>query len=413
MQKKVIFAVEMTLFESMKKIFVLLFLLIPFMGISQVNIKISFDNQQDSIVLLYKYRGSKTLILDTLVQKNGVFQIKHKEKLPEGIYLLTSGQNFPLAEVLVGKKQRFSVIFNDLEDLNSVKVKGCAKETKIYYRLMAKVRETEANIEALESEEGYRPDNWKKIDSLKHDLANYEESLKIRKKGAIINMVINSMKRHGMEDYWDSFPLDDARILTYPLIDNKLETYFDNLRPDAGLINDEIDKLIAKTGDCVEVRDYLIWYFHRKYYSPQYMNLDDIYIHLVDEYFSKNEVGNVSESFLNMIVDRANYLKNLRIGSRLPEIGNLYSIKAEYITVIFYDKTCQKCSQEGRILEEIRTRHPEMVIFPVEVNSTSIKNLLSKYDIQTTPMIYLLDRKKNIIAKRIKAGQVEQFLNMD
>ena len=114
-----------------------------------------------------------------------------------------------------------------------------------------------------------------------------------------------------------------------------------------------------------------------------------------------------------MIVDRANYLKNLRIGSRLPEIGNLYSIKAEYITVIFYDKTCQKCSQEGRILEEIRTRHPEMVIFPVEVNSTNIKNLLSKYDIQTTPMIYLLDRKKNIIAKRIKAGQVEQFLNMD
>ena len=103
----------------MKKILVLLFLLIPFMGISQVNIKISFDNQQDSVVLLYKYKGAKTFILDTLVQKNGMFQIKYKDKLPEGIYLLTSEQNFPLAEVLVSKKQRFSVIFNDLEDLNS------------------------------------------------------------------------------------------------------------------------------------------------------------------------------------------------------------------------------------------------------------------------------------------------------
>ena len=143
------------------------------------------------------------------------------------------------------------------------------------------------------------------------------------------------------------------------------------------------------------------------------MNLDDVYIHLVDDYFKKLEMENVSDSFVNMMADRSDYLKNLRIGSRLPEIGNLYSIKAEYTTVIFYDKTCKKCSQEGRILEEIRTRHPEMVIFPVEVNSTDIKNLLSKYDIQTTPMIYLLDRKKNIIAKRIKAGQVEQFLNMD
>ena len=397
----------------MKKILVLLFLLIPFMGISQANIKISFDNQQDSVVLLYKYKGAKTFILDTLVQKNGMFQIKYKEKLPEGIYLLTSEQNFPLAEVLVSKKQRFSVIFNDLDDLNSVKVKGCAKETKIYYKFMAKVRETEANIEVLESEEGYHPNNWKKIDSLRHDLANYEESLMIRKKDAFINTVINSLKSHGLENYWDDFPLDDARVLTYPLIDNKLETYFDNLRPDAKLINDEIDKLIAKTGDCVEVRDYLIWYFYRKYYSPQYMNLDDIYIHLVDDYFKKLKMENVSESFINMMADRSNYLKNLKIGSRLPEIGNLYSIKAEYTTVIFYDKTCQKCSQEGRILEEIRTRHPEMVIFPVEINSTDIKNLLSKYDIQTTPMIYLLDRKKNIIAKRIKAGQVEQFLNMD
>ena len=391
----------------------MLFLLIPILGFSQVNIIISFDNQQDSTVLLYKYRGSKTLILDTLVQKNGVFQIKYKEKLPEGIYLLTSEQNFPLAEILVGKKQRLSVIFNDLEDLNSVKVKGCAKETKIYYKLMAKVREIEANIEVLENEEGYHPDNWKKIDSLRNDLANYEESLKIKKKNAFINTVINSLKSHSLENYWDDFPLDDARVLTYPLIDNKLETYFDNLTPDAKLINNEIDKLIAKTGDCVEVRDYLIWYFYRKYYSPKYMNLDDVYIHLVDDYFKKLEMENISESFVNMMADRSDYLKNLRIGSRLPEIGNLYSIKAEYTTVIFYDKTCKKCSQEGRILEEIRTRHPEMVIFPVEVNSTDIKNLLSKYDIQTTPMIYLLDRKKNIIAKRIKAGQVEQFLNMD
>lgn len=397
----------------MKKILVLLFLLIPILGFSQVNIKISFDNQHDSVVLLYKYKGAKTFILDTLVQKNGVFQIKYKEKLPEGIYLLTSGQNFPLAEILVSKKQRFSLIFNDLEDLNSVKVKGCAKETKIYYKLMAKVRKTEANIEVLENEEGYHPDNWKKIDSLRNDLANYEESLKIKKKNAFINTVINSLKSHSLENYWDDFPLDDARVLTYPLIDNKLETYFDNLTPDAKLINNEIDKLIAKTGDCVEVRDYLIWYFYRKYYSSKYMNLDDVYIHLVDDYFKKLEMENVSDSFVNMMADRSDYLKNLRIGSRLPEIGNLYSIKAEYTTVIFYDKTCKKCSQEGRILEEIRTRHPEMVIFPVEVNSTDIKNLLSKYDIQTTPMIYLLDRKKNIIAKRIKAGQVEQFLNMD
>ena len=54
-----------------------------------------------------------------------------------------------------------------------------------------------------------------------------------------------------------------------------------------------------------------------------------------------------------------------------------------------------------------------MTIYPVEIHSGIKENILSLYDIQTTPMIYLLDSKKRIIAKRIKAGQVEQCLNMD
>ena len=69
--------------------------------------------------------------------------------------------------------------------------------------------------------------------------------------------------------------------------------------------------------------------------------------------------------------------------------------------------------KEGKILEEIQSRRPELTIFPVEINSTGIENLLFLYDIQTTPTIYVLDSQKKIIAKRIKAEQVEQVLNMD
>ena len=395
-----------------KIVFILLFL-IPIFGVSQVNIRFSIDNQVDSVFYFCKYRGVKTVVIDTLKFEKGVIQYKSKTKLPEGIYLLTNSKHYPLTEVLIAKKQRFKVIINDFDDLNSIKVKGCAKETKLYYKLMAKVRKTEGDIAALESETGYHPENIKKIDSLRKDLDNFEEGLMISKKDSFINMVIQSIKYRTINKYWSDFPLNDARILTYPLLDNKLETYFDMLSNDAPVINEEIDKLIAQAGDCVEVRDYLIWYFYRKYYNPKYMNLDDVYIHLVDEYFLKLEMDNVSESVINMMADRANYLENLKIGAKLPEIGNLYSIESSYIAVVFYDKTCHKCAQEGRILEEIKTRHPEMTIFPVELNSTDVKNLLSIYDIQTTPMIYVLDKDKHIIAKRITAKQVELVLNMD
>ena len=399
--------------NKINKIFLIVLLLIPLFGFSQTNIRISIENQEDSVYYFCKYRGAKTIIIDTLNLKKGIIQYKSKTKLPDGIYLLTNSKNLPLTEILITEKQRFKLIINNIEDYNSFKVKGCAKETKLYYKLMAKVMQTEANIAALESEGGFNLENIKKIDSLNKDLASFEESWKINKKDAFINTVISSLKRHGMDDYWVDFPLYDARVLTYPLIDNKLNSYFDNLYADADRIIAEMDTLIAKTGDCVEVRDYLLWFFYRKYYNPVYMNLDDVYIHLVDEYFLKLELENVSESVINVMADRARNLSHLKIGAKIPNIGNLYTIESPYTALIFYDKTCKKCAQEGRILEDIRTRHPEMVIFPVEIHSTDMKHLLEIYDIQTTPLIYILDKHKKIIAKRINAEKVEQVLNMD
>jgi len=121
----------------------------------------------------------------------------------------------------------------------------------------------------------------------------------------------------------------------------------------------------------------------------------------------------VTESVANTMAERANYLENLKIGAKIPEIGTLYSVKSPYIALVFFDKSCKKCAQEGRKLEEIRSRHPEMTIFPVEVSSGLKKDMILIYDIQTTPTIYLLDRNMRIIAKRIKAEDVERCLNMD
>ena len=368
----------------MNKIISLILLLIPSLLFGQVNIKIYFDNQQDSVFYLNQYRGSKTTVVDSAYLKNGKIQFKKKVIFPEGIYIMTNENEFPLTEILIGKDQKFSLIINDLNETNPIKVRG-SKETENYVKMVAKAGDKDVDL----------------------------NQFKVKRKDAFINLVINSLRQNDFGHYWDDFQLDDKRILTYPLIDKKLEAYFNALPNNAETINYEIDRVIAKTGDCEEVRDYLIWYFYRKYYSPEYMNLDDIYIHLVDDYFLKYEMENVSERILNMMADRANYLENLKIGAKIPAIGDLYSIDNQYIVVYFYDKTCSRCIKDKKILEEIELRHPEMTVFPVEINSTDIKNLLSLYDIQTTPTIYVIDNQKKIIAKRITVEQVEKVLNMN
>ena len=79
----IIFAKILDIMNKINKIFLILFLLIPFWGISQVDIKISFDNQQDSVFYFCKYRGAKAMVMDTLEVNDGVIRYKNKTKLPE------------------------------------------------------------------------------------------------------------------------------------------------------------------------------------------------------------------------------------------------------------------------------------------------------------------------------------------
>ena len=393
-------------------------LMLPVMGLSQVNIKVTVKGRQDGMFHLYRYRGSKMAVADSAYCRNGKLRFVHLKDYPQGIYLLTDSENLPVTEILIGDKQTFSMKIKENEYTQTIKVQG-SRDTKLYFDLMERERKHDMLERAILSDHELwscidsRFEALSKLNTNNQDILNYEESLIDKRNGSFFNLFVNSMKRKDKEHFWDDFQLDDARILTYPLIDKRLEEYFNNLPPNAELINGEIDKLIAKTGDCEEVRDYLLWYFCKKYSYPDKMNLEDIYIHLVDDYFLKLEMDNVSESMLNMMADRARYLEDLKIGARFPNIENLYTIEASYITVFFYDNHCMKCAKEGYRLKEIGEKYPEMVYFMVEVNSTDVKDLLMKYDIQSTPMIYVLDGKKRIIAKGITVEKVEHILKMD
>ena len=75
-------------------------------------------------------------MVDTLYINKGIFRYKQKTKLPEGIYLIINKFDFPLTEILIGNDQRFSLIINDLDKKNPIKVRGC-KETSNYIKMMA------------------------------------------------------------------------------------------------------------------------------------------------------------------------------------------------------------------------------------------------------------------------------------
>ena len=385
--------------------------------VSQVKIDVKIDDINDTILYLMKYKSDKTQsIIDYSSISSAKKTFKNPQNYDEGIYVLTDSKQNPLFEMLIGKDQKFSLHVEDMMDLNTYKIKG-SKETSDYFKVYSKTIHDKLYIKALESEMEYFPDNARKIDSIKRELYDYQESMLSKDKSSFLNTYIRFIEDSEADHYFENLPLCDTRILNSRLLKNKLDDYFDNhmANQNADVICKNIDNLISKTNDCHEVRDYILWYLYSRYF-----NNDLIYIHLSDNYFSKLEINNLTQNIKNEIIKRSDVLRKITIGSVSPTFSytddegdkiDLSEINAENLVLFFYKPDCQKCIRDKRILGLIKNKQKDLTILYINISEDNYSNvsqdIINQYDITTTPTIYVLDKNKRIIAKNIKAEEIE------
>lgn len=406
------------------------FLTFPTLAFSQMKIKVDVEEQDVSIFYLVKYKSDKThIIIDTTY--NNIFS--NSENIPEGIYVIADSEQRPLFEILIGKDQKFSIKVNDLMDLNTYKVKG-SKETSSYFKVYSQTVHNNLYIKALESEIKYNPNNKSKIDSLEKTLYEYQESMLSKDKSSFLNTYIKSIEnvvvpqdiehieKYIIEHYFDNIPLCDVRILNSRLLKNKLDDFFNNYMTLQSpiYISEQIDNLISKTNDCHEVRDYILWYLYSKYFNTDNVDDEFVFIHLVDNYFSKLNIVNLTQNIRNEIVKRANILRNITIGHTAPTLlffddegneVNLQEIKSDYIVLFFYKPECQRCIRDKRILGLVEERRDDLKVIKIDItDEDKYKEIIQTYDLSTTPEIFILDKGKKIIDKGVSAERIEFYI---
>ena len=418
-----------SIFRRILLIFLLTFA--PIAMMSQVKIRVEIDGYQDSIFFLLKYKSDKSLIvIDSSTISNEEKVFKASNNYPEGIYVLADSKQNPLFEMLIGKDQKFSVKVGDLMRNDTYIIKG-SKETAAYFDIYNRTNYNKLYIKALESEIEYFPDNARKIDSIKLNHNKYLESIKIKDKNSFLSTYIdfnkeiivpqeykNKSEQYIIDHYFDDIIFSDVRILNTRLLKNKLDDYFNNYmsKQSTDVILQKIDYLLDQT--TADVRDYVLWYLYSKYFDN-----DLIYIHLSDVYFSKLTITNLTENIRSEIVKRADVLRKITIGHLAPTFtyidddGNkidLSEIDSKNTVLFFYKPDCQKCIREKRILGLIKKRHKNLTILHINISEENYSNVSQdiavQYDIKTTPTIYILDKGKRIIAKNIKAEDIEFHL---
>lgn len=425
--------------KIIKLTFICLFLLTFHYNLfSQAQIDINIKGLNDSVFYLIKYKSDKThAIIDTssISQKKKSFT--NNTLYEEGIYVLADSKQQPVFEILIGIDQTFSIHIDELMDNKTYKVKG-SKETSAYFKVIAMTTHYNLYIDALRSEINKNPNNKNKIDSISDILLDYQENMLSKDENSFLNTYIKCIEKIYIPDslrdkksrkdayivdhYFDEIPLCDSRILNSRLLKHKLDDYFNNyiFYLDSESICKHIDALINKVNDCKEVRDYILWYLYSHYFTPENIKHESVFIYIVDNYFSRLDIENLSDNLRKDIIERADVLRNIIIGANAPIISyndendsiiSLNDIVDKNIVIFFFKADCQKCIKEKRILNLIKSRHKDLEVITIDITDETIySDIIHQYDIMTSPTLFLLDKNKKIIAKNIKAEDIEFYL---
>ena len=218
--------------------------------------------------------------------------------------------------------------------------------------------------------------------------------------------------------FWDGIENFDGPTDENPILAAQIDFYFDKMvAPLPDSITLEISRLIEKTENNTDLRDFILWHLLERYRYPEYMSQDQVFVWLYDQYFSQLEIKDLNETNLALIQEKAERLRRLALFNVAPDIKlgdsiDLQSIENNFTVLFFYDHDCDLCQQEMQDLDSVVAQHPEITKLAIDMNTDDVQVdvLYDLYDIETTPLIYVLDRDKRIIAKKIRARQIPLFI---
>lgn len=247
--------------------------------------------------------------------------------------------------------------------------------------------------------------------------------------------------------YWDNFNFARAGLIRTPVFQEKLDTYFKKIIlqiPDS-LINKMIyvtDK--SKQND--EVYHYVLLYLLNEAIQSQIMGLDKAFVVLSEKYVLNDTKTWLDSATYRKIKERSGALKPNLLGNLAPELklpdseDNYYSLRqtnAKYTVLYFWEPDCSHCQKTTPLLNKElfqKFKNNGVQVYAVLTQNSKEKwmkavreygiqewtnvwdpmytsDFRRLYDVTSTPIIYILDKNKRIIAKRLDVESSVKFLS--
>ncbi len=261
------------------------------------------------------------------------------------------------------------------------------------------------------------------------------------------------------EHYFDNIDIADPCMLRSPVLHPKVDNFVNKVVPQhPDSINVAIDTVIARVRNNPETYKYLLIHFLNTYAKSNIVGMDACYVHVALKYYCTGGTPWVKEEDLEKICDNARRLEPILIGKIAPNIMvrdkynrlmSLWDVDADYTVLFFWAPDCGHCKKAAPHMVEFAQKFKDrnIKIFnvctavvtgkddadsPEKVHKTCWDGAAEKgftedlfintydpylqsrykqlYDVQSTPQIFILDRKHEILMKRIGADKLIEVM---
>ncbi|MBC8047072.1 MAG: redoxin domain-containing protein [Fimbriimonadaceae bacterium] len=459
----------------MKNILLLFFLSFSFNLFSQNahEYHVKIKGMEDTVIYFGHHYGDKQYVIDTIpTNAKGEAVIAGSDTLKGGIYLVVMPKLKNKYFELIINEPTFSLETDTTDFTVYMKFKGSPENTAFYDDLNfinTKRKEADPLKEKLktleaESEEAKKlkdeliainksvEDERKSIQT-KHPELFYAKFLKALEDVKIPEAPVNAdgtkdslfAYKYVRAHFFDNIDFGDDRFLRSSLLQAKIKKYLDSYVPRIpDSISVAVDYIINKANANTEVFKFAVVTLLNDYANSKIMGMDAVYVHMVDTYYKTGKAYWADATALYKITSQADKIRPTLIGKIAPNIllqdssGHdipLYSVKKKYTVILFWDVDCSHCKKEMPKLElaypQIKERNAEVYAvysqeewdkwkkqlkeknYPwINVGNVSMKsNFQSQYYVDQTPMIFIVNDKKEIIAKKIAVEQIVEVLD--
>ena len=437
-------------------------------------IKVHIEGLRDSTIYLGNHYGEKQYVRDTVkLDHNGWATFKGPETLPGGIYLIVlPGKTY--FEIIVNE-QKFTIETDSLDYVQKFKSSGSLENKLFNEHqrfIIDKTKYTQEIKNRLDANKNNKDSAAilkKIISDVDKEVKEYRLKIISDYPKTFMAKIIMAMQepdvpepprddkgnitdstfqfRYYKSHYLENLDFSDERLLRTPIFQNKIKTYTQQLTvpmPDSIIVS--IDTIIEKSKANKEVFKYCVATLANYYETSNIMGYDKIFVHIAEKYYLSDDAYWVDSTLKAKIHERVEKIKPNILGELAHDLAmpdtalkmhTLYGVKAKYTILVFWDPTCSHCKIEipklCQYYDSVKTKGVSLEVFSVGIESDielwkkfirdnkldwiNVSDLYNQtnfrkyYDIYSTPVIYLLDQQKHIIAKRLDTEKIRDFIS--